>query len=106
MSFSKSAGFEARVEVPHQPVQLVVVLAIVERKSVLVLLGLVERDFLANNLRRKQAEAEQLVPDQVVLLTPGAGRVESQTVVVAVVRQLHRLRGKLLGGLAVERGVL
>jgi hypothetical protein len=46
-------------------------------------------------------KAQNFIPHQIVFLTPGAGPVESQAVVVSVVGHLHPLLGKFLRGFVV-----
>src|SRR5215207_2480569 len=53
---------------PDDPVELGVSLAVVEREAVTVLLRLVEGYLLARDLRGEEVQAEQPVPDEVVLL--------------------------------------
>src|SRR5271166_4285250 len=67
---------------PYLPVELGVGSAVVERQPVAVQVLEIEGDLGLAHTRREEAEPEDLVPYQVVLLAPGAGLVEGEPVMV------------------------
>ena len=91
---------------PHQPVNLHVGLARVQRQAKRVLLGQIIGDLGLGNLGVKDVPAQHAVPHQIVLLTPGAGTVERQAVVVAVIGHALPLDGHATGHLLIAaRGI-
>src|SRR4029077_875232 len=78
----------------------------IEREPVDLLFGLVEGNFFTRYILRKQVEFENLVPHQVVFLTPCPRLIERQPEVVAIVRQPWPLFGILLGHLPISRSLV
>ena len=68
------------------------------------MLRLIEGDFCAGDFRGKQIQTEQLVPDEIVFLAPGAGLVECQAGMGAVRRHAAPVVDVLLGQFAVRGG--
>src|SRR4029079_1536938 len=86
---------------PRDPIELRVEAAIVERKTKRALHAPIESHLCPRDRRRKEVQAEDPVPDEVVLLAPRAGEVEREAEVVAILRVLRPPIGELLGEPAI-----
>jgi hypothetical protein len=87
---------------PDNPVELGVFAAVVQRQTVGILNRAVVGHFLLGHGGGENIQIQQPVPDEIVLLAPGAGFVKGQAIVVAVIGHLHPLFGISFSGTAVS----
>ena len=70
---------------PERPIELGVLLAVVQREAERVLLRLIEIHFFAANGIGEKIQAEDAIPNQIVFLAPSPGLVEGEAGVIAII---------------------
>ena len=94
----KSARVAGKRGRPDCPIQLGVGCAVIQGQAERIHVRLVEGNLRIGNLGGEQVEVENVVPDEVVFLAPGACLVEGQAIVVAVSGHRRPLGGHGFGG--------